>query len=363
MQIDKVILPPRVLSSKPKIFAVQKDIYALEPSNGIVLWHYPLHGLSEATILEDTIYINYQHSNKIQALHAITGSLLWQSELEGKLLFSPTISDGIVYVSTNEGNIYALEASTGNFLWRYETASVLLASPTAVSNCVYFTTASPIHLTPSLYALHTENGSLLWQSSIPSSSWYPPSVLNGIIYICTHTTCCAFQASDGSFCWQREMGGNICSSPVLVDKAIYITYFKPKYNSFSSESEQFHLKNHIFIRALQVNDGSFLWEQELGRDTNANYSTPPVVAQNRIYIGTDDGYLSALNCNYGAFLWRYKTDSTLLSVPAVRDEYIYVGGNDGNVYALYADDGALQWQKFIDDALTISAVDLKIDEI
>lgn len=116
------------------------------------------------------------------------------------------------------------------------------------------------------------------------------------------------------------------------------------------------------MSVLHVSDGSILWQQYIGADTEARSLTFPAITGSRVYVGSDDGYLSALAEDHGTLLWRYKTNGTLLSSPAVADSGVYVGSNDGNVYALKADDGSLIWQTFIDGSLTVACMDMETEK-
>jgi outer membrane protein assembly factor BamB len=115
------------------------------------------------------------------------------------------------------------------------------------------------------------------------------------------------------------------------------------------------------MSALQVSNGGILWQQHIGTDTEAKSLTFPVITNGRVYVGSDDGYLSALAEDHGTILWRYRTNGTLLSSPAIANAGVYIGSNDSNVYALSVDDGSLIWQSFIDGSLAEVCIDVEIE--
>jgi len=64
------------------------------------------------------------------------------------------------------------------------------------------------------------------------------------------------------------------------------------------------------------------------------WSSPTIVGD-RVYVGTDDGYLYALNANTGAQIWRYTAEDGIRSTPVIgTDNAIYFGCLDGQLYAL-----------------------------
>ena len=51
---------------------------------------------------------------------------------------SPEVTDGVVYVGSDDWFIYALDASTGGLLWSYKTGGNVHSAPTVVGDVVYF---------------------------------------------------------------------------------------------------------------------------------------------------------------------------------------------------------------------------------
>jgi outer membrane protein assembly factor BamB len=47
------------------------------------------------------------------------GALLWSYATGNGVNSSPAVVNGVVYVSSYDGNVYALNASTGALLWSY----------------------------------------------------------------------------------------------------------------------------------------------------------------------------------------------------------------------------------------------------
>lgn len=59
----------------------------------------------------------------------------------------------------------------------------------------------------------------------------------------------------------------------------------------------------------------------------------PAVAGGVVYVGSNDGYVYALNAGTGRRLWRYRTGLGVYSSPAVSDGAVYVGSDIGKIYA------------------------------
>ncbi len=85
------------------------------------------------------------------------------------------------------------------------------------------------------------------------------------------------------------------------------------------------------------------WKTPMGA---IGYSSP-VVVNNLVYIGSDDGFLYALNATTGAVVWKYYVASP--TSPAEANGIVYIGSQDhyyalNGLYALDAQTGTLLWK-------------------
>jgi outer membrane protein assembly factor BamB len=69
----------------------------------------------------------------------------------------------------------------------------------------------------------------------------------------------------------------------------------------------------------------------------------PAVADGRVFVGSGDGKVYALNASTGALAWSYTTSDWVASSPAVADGTVFIGSADGKVYAFDASSGVLAW--------------------
>ena len=67
----------------------------------------------------------------------MTGKEKWRFKTGDNVLSSPAVSNGVVYVGSEDNNLYAIDAVTGKEKWRFETGSYVDSSP-AVSNGVVY---------------------------------------------------------------------------------------------------------------------------------------------------------------------------------------------------------------------------------
>jgi outer membrane protein assembly factor BamB len=70
----------------------------------------------------------------------------------------------------------------------------------------------------------------------------------------------------------------------------------------------------------------------------------PAVTEGRVYFGSTDGNLYAVDAESGAQGWKFATKSRIPSSPAVSGGIVYFGAYDGNFYAVDASSGKLKWK-------------------
>jgi eukaryotic-like serine/threonine-protein kinase len=156
--------------------------------------------------------------------------------------------------------------------------------------------------------------------------------------------------------WKFATGNRIVSSPVIANKKIY----------FGSDDGN--------VYAIDAENGREIWK----RSTRGPVSSTPAVAAGIVYLTSYDGNFYALNADTGALRWKFTTGGErrfeakglhgmqpknqtiadpfdiLLSSPVVADGAVYFGSGDGNLYALDAATGDLRWKFKTDDVVHAS---------
>ena len=204
-----------------------------------------------------------------------TNELLWNYTMGGRVLSSPTVADGKVYVDSNDDYIvYCLNASTGAHIWNYTTGSYLVSSPAVANGRVYVGSADMFEVNSKIYCLN---------------------------------------ASTGAHIWNYTTGSMVCSSPAVVDGKVYVGSHSPDCR----------------IYCLDAFTGTCIWNYTTGGSVDSS----PAVVDGKVYFGSCDYCVYCLNASTGAHIWNYTTgDVVYFSSPAVADGKVYVGSSDHNIY-------------------------------
>ena len=67
-------------------------------------------------------------------------------------------------------------------------------------------------------------------------------------------------------------------------------------------------------------------------------------ANQKVYVGSSDGNVYAINAHNGIEIWKYTTGGAIHSSPTLLDNTLYIGSMDKYLYALDAATGALKWK-------------------
>lgn len=85
-------------------------------------------------------------------------------------------------------------------------------------------------------------------------------------------------------------------------------------------------------------------------ETGAAVRSSPAVVDGVVYVGSDDGFLYAIDGASGEERWRFRTDGAACSSPAVSNGVVYVASDDGHLYAVDAAEGGKRWEFAIGEA-------------
>ncbi len=86
-----------------------------------------------------------------------------------------------------------------------------------------------------------------------------------------------------------------------------------------------------------------------------------IVYAGKVYVGTANGNLYALNIETGAQAWKFAAGAPILNSVAASDGKVFFGAMDGAVYALNAANGALVWKNQVSTRLGISTAPVLAD--
>lgn len=129
--------------------------------------------------------------------------------------------------------------------------------------------------------------------------------------------------------WTFKCEDEIRASPILYQGKVFIGSYD--YNLY----------------ALDAINGSFVWKYP----TEGGVVTRPAVYENEIFFGSEDGNLYVLNVRTGRLLWTYSTNGPVRSSPRIAEELVVFGSDDHRLYVLSIPHSRALWTFSAADAI------------
>jgi outer membrane protein assembly factor BamB len=157
--------------------------------------------------------------DNLEALDATTGVVRWSAATGGPVWSTPTISDGTVYVGSNDDSVYAFDAATGTPRWSAPTGDrVYTSSPVAAATDVYVGS-----LDNQVHAFDSATGAPSWSFLTADDVTGSPTVSGGVVFVGSRDgKLYALDARTGSPLWSDAVGAPIGSSPAIDARSVYI---------------------------------------------------------------------------------------------------------------------------------------------
>lgn len=185
--------------------------------------------------------------------------------------------------------------------WAFKAEGPIVTSPVVAGGVVYIAS-----LGGHLYAVDQESGRERWnfKSRMPIAS--SPAVADGLVF---------FVSSTGSLA------------------AIDAATGQPKWVYAVEYERKFEAKNlHGYPSPAQTVPDA--WDV---------YTSSPAVVNGKVYFGSGDGNVYAVDARTGLLQWKFATKDVVHASPAVVGGTVYIGSWDGNFYALDAQTGQQKW--------------------
>jgi len=96
--------------------------------------------------------------------------------------------------------------------------------------------------------------------------------------------------------------------------------------------------------------------------TGADIIASPVVGNDKVYIGSSNGNVYALDFNSGKEIWKFNSGDDIEASALLIDSTLFVGNLGGEFFALNANSGSLKWKTKVSGDIRGSANYVKVSE-
>ena len=334
------------------------------PEDSSRLWSFSTGGwvVTAPAVSEGMVYIG-SDDQSLYALDAETGALRW-SFLTGDVIRStPAVHNGTVLFGSNDNHVYAVDAATGTEMWRHDTGDWVQYTPVVNDEKVYLGAYSDGDRR--VHALDATTGVVVWTAErpFPIGAQHTPTAIGNRVYAqgSEYGQFYALDAATGQVAWQAEVGGYVESAPTFIDGVVYLTVANRAYafNEGTGEviwevnTEEFpardfpalvvdgvyYLAPSSNVYALDAATGDELWSYEASM-----LSTAPVVEDGVLYGASGDaGTVFALDAATGQEIWKESTGGQVIQSLTAADGVLYGESDSGSLIAAAGDSGVPVW--------------------
>jgi len=259
-------------------------VIALDPATGNRIWEKAINVPIRAapTAYMDRLFV-LTIEGKLYCLSATDGTELWAvrglpQQASLGLNASPAVDGDVVIVPYPSGDLIALRVSDGGGIWsenlaRGRTTSQLASMSDAARPAVDNGTVFAVGHGGRMVATVAKTGERLWSLNVPGTQ--PPYVAGDSVFVVDTTgQLMAIQRQNGKVQWSTKVpGSSTWSGPVLANGILWLA---------SKEGQ---------LAGVEATTGRVTGQMSIG---GAVY-IPPVIAQGKMFLLTDDAKLIAFN--------------------------------------------------------------------
>ena len=324
------------IGSNNRVYCTSTNsLNVIDSSNGVLEWTYPIDGAvinNSIPLIDISQNIYFGGGNKIISVNASQRVYNWHYDINSAVGTPVLGANGQIYVQAQDGYIYDLSGNT---------------SAPSSTPIVQMYMLNPKHTgLSSNYGPTTANApSILWQAPFVSGNLFvSPSISianDGTLYL---------GSNDGYIYALYRQTGIQKWNTLVSNSNDYINYNFP--NSIfttpviSHDSKTVYVgSNRGYLYALDASGGSIKWSYNAGYPLQ---SSPMMDSVGSIYFGAGNKVYSigdADTAPYDKWLTPFVTGGNVNSSPALSTTHglIYFGSDDGYIYAADSFTGVQQW--------------------
>jgi outer membrane protein assembly factor BamB len=330
---------PIVADGKIFVLDTQAEVTALDAHTGAQLWRVRISPEDART---DTLGGGLAYGGgrlfvtggypEIQALDPSNGGMIWRRQLTAPPRSAVTYAGDKIYVTTLDNQAQVLNAADGTTVWNHaglpQSEGVLGQAAPGVDSTIAVVSYS----SGELFALRVETGRITWQDNLVSirhtnALWSltdistPPVLDHGIVYAVSEGgRFVAIDERSGARLWQHEVGSN--NMPWVAGDYVYL------------------LDNNNELVCVQREKGGIRWlaqlqtHEDMEKRKHPVYWQGPVMAGGRLFLTNSLGQIVEASPDDGRILSITAASDEIMVPPIVANDTLYILTNDG-VLAAY----------------------------
>jgi outer membrane protein assembly factor BamB len=325
---------PIVADGKIFVLDTQAEVTALDVRTGAQLWRVRVSPEDART---DTLggglaygagrlYVTGGYP-EILALDPGNGGLIWRRQLTAPPRSAVTFAGDRLYVTTLDNQTQVLDAADGTTVWTHaglpQSEGVLGQAAPAVDGTVAIIPYS----SGEIFTLRIETGRVAWQDSLVSirhtnALWSltdistPPVISRGVVYsVSEGGRFVAIDERSGARLWQHEVGSN--NMPWVAGDFVFLLDTNDELICVSREKGGIR-----WIAQLQTHE-------DMEKRKTPVFWQGPVLAGGRLFLTNSLGQIVEASPEDGRVLNTVAASDSIMVPPVIADDTLYILTNDG----------------------------------
>ncbi|USZ67436.1 PQQ-binding-like beta-propeller repeat protein [Halorussus salilacus] len=308
-------------------------VFALDPADGSVRWHdgdadntQLTPALAEGTLAFPTRdgFRGVAADGGLRAFGRAVGYGRWRTDLDYPQS-PPSVADGLLVAgiganhSADGGRVAAVDAADGTVRWEFPVETSVWGAPAVADGVVYAAARDDdqrdAETQGTVHAIDLADGTEVWSRPLGESPRFnpvgAPVVGDGLVYVPTGTgPLVALGAESGEEVWRADPPEGVQASPALAGGVLYAGCLDGT------------------LRALDAATGEVEWTGEA-----QTYYGGPTVGERGVYAVGSGGEVVSWTRD-GRERWRVAIDPPVSGSPVPAEGRLFVGTGDGLLYAL-----------------------------
>ena len=327
--------------SNGRLYAVDTEamVHAFDAASGAKIWstRIDVKGDGKDSLFgggvsaEGTMVYATNGVGDVVALNAADGSELWKVRPAGPLRGAPTLSNGNVYVMTQDNQIYALSQTDGSVQWNEAGTLGLagifgVAAPAAAQGTVIAGYSSG-----ELTAYRYENGRNLWSDALARTSISTS--------VSTLSDIDADPVIDRGRVFALGQGGRMASYELVTGQRIWELNIAGIATPVVAGEWVFVLTDDAKLLCIARPTGKVRWISQLAAFRNVEKKknpvnwTGPVLAGNRLIVASTEGEVVSISPGEGSASTMFELNDGVSLPPVVAGGMLYVLDSSGRISA------------------------------
>jgi outer membrane protein assembly factor BamB len=286
----------------------------------------------------------------LYAVDALNGQVKWKFKATRGIVSLPAVAGGVLYVGGGDGLFYAVDPLTQQVKWKSSSGdtSWVVTSPIVADGKVFFGSTNGI-----FYALDAQTGKTQWEYNTQKQDLCEaPAISGDTLYLCTYEgEVSARDMQTGLEKWKVHTKEGVISLTVA-DETLYYrdgkgfiqTLDARNGKQLGSVKKEQRAGTPLAIRDKTIYFGGWrkgnvfaidaLTQRKKWEYDNLGSCSPPIIAENIVYVTCSDKRLYALDATTGEKLWITKPHKSFLSAPIIAQGVLYFISEDGYLHTI-----------------------------